>query len=35
MSREICEFSAMIDERFDYTEQPAGGILNFLFSLFA
>ena len=34
MSREIYEFSASIDERFELIDRPASGILSFIFALF-
>lgn len=34
MSREIYEFSASIEERFELVDQSSSGFLGFLFALF-
>ncbi|MGB4774666.1 MAG: hypothetical protein WBP45_05820 [Daejeonella sp.] len=34
MSREILDFSNLIDEQFDFTEGPANGFIRFIFGLF-
>jgi hypothetical protein len=34
MSHEILEFSKLIDQQFDYLDEPAGGFFSFLFRLF-
>ncbi len=34
MSNEILNFSVLIDQHFEYTDEPAGGFLSFLINLF-
>ncbi len=34
MSREIIDFSNLIDEQFDFVEEPVRGFIQFILSLF-
>jgi len=34
MSNEILQFSKLIDQQFDYLDEPSGGFFSFLFRLF-
>ena len=35
MSNEILDFSNLIDQQFDYTDEQTGGFFSFLFSFFS
>lgn len=34
MNNELTDFSNLIDQQFDYSEEPTGGFLSFLLSFF-